>query len=129
MNSRRRSKLSDLITKRDNYCCCCCNYDDKLTLHHIIPQSNGGSNRYGNIICVCESCHVQIHKNTLNDIMFIPSLDARTSRILVFREIIACGVPSSYTSGMCYIKSIFKKLPKIPEHPSIHQRNKENDRI
>ena len=30
----------------------------KLSTHHIVPLSKGGSNDYENLICLCKKCHV-----------------------------------------------------------------------
>jgi 5-methylcytosine-specific restriction protein A len=32
------------------------------SIHHIIPIEKGGTNRYSNLMLLCESCHKKIHK-------------------------------------------------------------------
>ena len=43
-------------------CQCCFKYfGDKLTIHHIKPLSEGGSNDVSNLIPICEPCHKRTH--------------------------------------------------------------------
>ena len=54
-------KLSLLCKERANYTCEICG-DYALDAHHAIPLEKGGPNTLDNLICVCRSCHRQIHK-------------------------------------------------------------------
>ena len=53
--------LREAVFTRDNYTCQCCgkmvNDGVILHVHHIIYRSQGGTNRMGNLITVCEKCH------------------------------------------------------------------------
>ena len=41
----------------NNYCPICLNQKDSFEYHHCIPASEGGSDDYVNILCICNSCH------------------------------------------------------------------------
>ena len=50
-----------------NYCCQACErkyIKRKLSLHHIVPVAEGGSNSRANLILVCWDCHNKIENNT-----------------------------------------------------------------
>ncbi|MFA4974048.1 MAG: HNH endonuclease [bacterium] len=47
---------------RDRYTCQVCGSGEDLTLHHLKTREEGGSDDAGNLITVCRSCHVVIHK-------------------------------------------------------------------
>lgn len=57
------------VLARDNYICRNCkgkSKDKKLEVHHIIPQSNNGSDEENNLITLCKTCHDKVHNGTLN---------------------------------------------------------------
>ena len=54
-------ELSLVCKERANYKCELCG-DHAIDAHHIIPLEEGGPNTLDNLICVCISCHRQIHK-------------------------------------------------------------------
>lgn len=47
------------IRARDGYKCCRCGEtkQNRLTLHHIIPRKEGGTNNDGNLMTLCRKCH------------------------------------------------------------------------
>ena len=53
--------LREAVFTRDNYTCQCCKKTVRdgtiLHVHHIVYRSQGGTNRMGNLITVCEKCH------------------------------------------------------------------------
>lgn len=54
--------------KEFNYQCQACRKKHRkmrLSLHHIIPVIEGGSNDYDNIILVCKECHNKIEEESL----------------------------------------------------------------
>lgn len=55
------NELSLKCKERADYMCELCG-DHALDAHHIIPLEEGGTNTLDNLICVCRSCHRQIHK-------------------------------------------------------------------
>ncbi len=63
------NRLRFVIYKRDNYTCQICgckvspNYegDKKANCHHIVPLGRGGTNRFDNLITLCNRCHSFIH--------------------------------------------------------------------
>jgi 5-methylcytosine-specific restriction endonuclease McrA len=56
------------VLARDEYKCQYCkgkNKNDKLEVHHIIFQSNGGSDEESNLITLCKTCHDAIHNGSI----------------------------------------------------------------
>ena len=53
--------LREAVFSRDDYTCQCCGRSIKdhaiLHVHHIRYRSQGGTNRIGNLITVCDKCH------------------------------------------------------------------------
>ena len=46
------------VFNRDGFICQCCQKrSDRLTLHHIVYRSKGGTDSVNNLITVCETCH------------------------------------------------------------------------
>lgn len=63
------SNIREYVLTRDNYTCQLCkgkNKDKKLEIHHIIFKSNGGSDEPDNLICICKTCHDNVHKGLVN---------------------------------------------------------------
>jgi len=50
------------ILWRDNYRCQHCKSDDNLQAHHIRQRKDGGTNKVGNGITLCEKCHDDLHE-------------------------------------------------------------------
>ena len=53
--------LREAVFSRDNYTCQCCGRSIKdhaiLHAHHVKYRSQGGTDRIGNVVTVCEKCH------------------------------------------------------------------------
>ena len=49
----------NLIHKRDNHTCQYCGAKENLTIDHIIPQSRGGIDSWGNLVSCCTSCNAK----------------------------------------------------------------------
>ena len=59
------------IKERDKYTCQNCKVCiTDGDVHHIIPKSWGGSNRPGNLIYLCKSCHDKCHMNNNDNDLF-----------------------------------------------------------
>lgn len=52
--------IKDEIRERDGGCVRCEDEED-LTLHHIIPLSQGGMNAKSNYAMLCDDCHIKAH--------------------------------------------------------------------
>ena len=56
------------VLNRDKYTCQHCKgktKDSKLEVHHIIFRRNGGSDEEGNLICLCKTCHDNLHDGNI----------------------------------------------------------------
>lgn len=59
-------KLCASVLRRDGYKCRVCKSRNHLHCHHIIFRSQGGSDSTGNLITLCNKCHIDgVHKNHL----------------------------------------------------------------
>jgi 5-methylcytosine-specific restriction endonuclease McrA len=56
-------KLRESIFKRDGYACLECGHDaiKHLTVHHIIPRCEGGTDDPENLETLCWRCHSKVH--------------------------------------------------------------------
>jgi 5-methylcytosine-specific restriction endonuclease McrA len=66
IKSRNKAKTRKfLMRSMTNYyshtCIKCGKKNIKLTKHHIVPKSEGGSNELSNIYYICRHCHDIIH--------------------------------------------------------------------
>ena len=68
---RKLSWTKYRVLKRDNYTCIYCGVDSlptsKYTVDHIIPQSRGGKNTWGNTACACFGCNQRKADRTPNE--------------------------------------------------------------
>ncbi|MBU3128746.1 RNA-guided endonuclease IscB [Clostridium tagluense] len=56
------------VLSRDSYTCQCCkgkSKDRKLEVHHIVFRRDGGSDEESNLICLCKTCHDNLHQEKL----------------------------------------------------------------
>ena len=51
----------EIILEAQGNQCNRCGSSDLLSLHHILPQSKGGTDSYDNIMVLCEPCHAYAH--------------------------------------------------------------------
>ena len=55
-------RIRKRVYERDNYTCQGCGETDtELHAHHIVPKSDGGSDRMDNLLTLCKPCHERIH--------------------------------------------------------------------
>ncbi|MDE1940615.1 MAG: HNH endonuclease [Patescibacteria group bacterium] len=63
---RTASKKARIIEKQEGKCLRCGKvFGEKLTIHHIVPKSKGGSNNLANLAGYCRPCHTVEDKKTL----------------------------------------------------------------
>ena len=55
------NKLKAECKEEANYICAICG-GEALDAHHVIPLEEGGTNEKDNLICLCRTCHQQVHK-------------------------------------------------------------------
>lgn len=54
-----------LMYERDNWHCRHCNTSFSLTPHHVVFQSQGGTDDLNNLLCLCIRCHNAVHDRLL----------------------------------------------------------------
>ncbi len=52
--------MRELVVRLYDDECGNCGARENLVIHHIVPESVGGTNRLGNLACLCVSCHRKI---------------------------------------------------------------------
>ena len=58
--------VKQAVLSRDKYTCQICGKKQvKFEVHHIIPKSQGGSNRMENLTTLCSECHHKVHNGEL----------------------------------------------------------------
>lgn len=63
------ANTKEMVLNRDNYICQCCKgkrKDSKLEVHHIVFQSQGGSDSQENLITLCHTCHSLLHSGKIS---------------------------------------------------------------
>lgn len=64
MNWIRKDKRL-AIYRRDDFSCVYCGSREKLTLDHVIPHNDGGSNEADNLVTCCHECNCSRGKKSL----------------------------------------------------------------
>ncbi len=54
------------IMERDNYLCVLCGTGEELTLDHILPLSEGGTNGNSNLRVLCHACNQRERRTRLD---------------------------------------------------------------
>lgn len=54
--------LRKRIAERDEHKCMICGFSFAVEVHHIIPRSEGGTHKSGNLITLCPNHHAMAHK-------------------------------------------------------------------
>ena len=121
--------VKQYVRERDKYTCQICKADTikkgtGLEVHHIIPRSQGGSNKPSNLISLCKKCHNKVHSNS-NDNKYFRELQKRkindtykdatfmnTSRWRIY-ESIGSECPTYISYG--YITSLNRKTNNLPK--------------
>lgn len=57
-------RMKARVKREQNYFCVDCDLRKRLTIHHIKPRAQGGSNSRKNLIGLCGDCHKQRHRST-----------------------------------------------------------------
>lgn len=61
--------LRDKVLERDRYTCLRCDtrfkVKSKLSVHHLVPRANGGTNVMHNLVTLCHPCHDLVEVNDL----------------------------------------------------------------
>jgi hypothetical protein len=57
-------EVKEIILKRDKNTCYFCKRTMKkgLDVHHKKPRKNGGTDEYENLVALCKSCHIKLHR-------------------------------------------------------------------
>jgi len=73
----------DAVFFRDHFCCLRCRSEGKLTVHHIMPRSEGGHDDLSNLMTLCRKCHDYIEGlplRTRDQIINEPAPDDKRAR-------------------------------------------------
>jgi hypothetical protein len=52
--------ISEFLVKTGRLCCIC-RKEHKVSVHHIIPKEDGGTDDFDNAIPLCPNCHNEVH--------------------------------------------------------------------
>ena len=77
------NKIKRDVLNRDNWTCQVCKKSHSSQVHHIIPRSSGGSDNVGNLITLCNRCHVLVSPvpdSILTKVWGIPSCNIKEER-------------------------------------------------
>ncbi len=79
------SEIRRAVLSRDGHRCQIpgCISDTNLTIHHIVPKSDGGSNEISNLVTLCEGCHRDIHRFGLGAMIRSPRIPEKR---VIFRH-------------------------------------------
>lgn len=55
------TKLKQQIIEHCGTVCANCGSSQEIEYHHIVPLSNGGTNRVSNYVALCSVCHLKAH--------------------------------------------------------------------
>ena len=77
------------VYKRDNFQCCYCGFDGRpfpswfqLSIDHILPRGQGGSNELENLATVCQACNSITSRMKFDHAMSVEQiLKAKISRV------------------------------------------------
>ena len=67
VDSAEWKAVAKVIKKRDKYACQSCGSKLGLTVHHILPRSDGGNDLPDNLITLCSYCHDEVESLELKD--------------------------------------------------------------
>jgi len=62
LNEKEWKSVETKIKKRDGYTCRSCGLRVNLTVHHILPRDEGGTEIPDNLITLCRVCHDEIEE-------------------------------------------------------------------
>jgi hypothetical protein len=110
--------IKQYILSRDNYTCQYCkgkSKDSKLQVHHIIPRSQGGSNRPNNLLTLCKTCHDKLHAGNIKlTKRHIKNLNLHhATHMNILQSLIRKNL--SYTETYGYITKVIREYFKIPK--------------
>jgi hypothetical protein len=72
----------EYVLHRDGHTCQACKGKNKiLNVHHIVPRSQGGTDKPDNLITLCESCHKKLHAGRLK-IDFKPAKNFKAETLM-----------------------------------------------
>ena len=58
----RWQRLRAQALSRDGKRCRRCGASDRLEAHHLVPVSEGGSDKLSNVVTLCRACHLDLHR-------------------------------------------------------------------
>lgn len=113
MNESNKHKLFLESNRKCIYCNCTLS-ENSMTVDHIIPTSQGGSNKIYNKVCACEACNG--HKSSLAVNQFIGSQKPGKRRQYYAR------VEDMFNRGQIDEQKYARLMGKVKNESSIFQR-------
>lgn len=107
--------------------CVNCGATEFIEYHHIVPLTNGGTNRISNIVPLCQSCHAKAHGKVWKGKNFNAGrprkvkLDETTLPVMDAYFACEIGQKEAYTKlGMCQdafikLKKLYKESHAVPD--------------
>jgi len=98
------------VFRKDNFCCVYCGSLENLTVDHILPKANGGSNALENLQTLCKTCN-----DLKSDAIVVDVAAFKQKHAIVFREVPKpTTIITSEYAYYCYIQAILGK-EAVPE--------------
>lgn len=99
------------VLARDNYTCQICKGKSKdriLNTHHIIKETEGGSNRAENLVTLCSTCHKAFHEGKITHTFKKPKQYKETAFMNILRQQVIRRLECEVTYGN--ITTVDRKL-------------------
>jgi len=110
-------RLRDRVLEEDGGVCQCCGGGRKISVHHIIPVSEGGGLLdHGNLVSICESCGKRVHDIHLRyggqQFVLSGAAVVKVFNVAILREMRITGTKTSVRESF---RGNFLRRRKIPD--------------
>ncbi len=112
------ANVREYVLHRDHHTCQnprCPGSDPVLTVHHIRPRCEGGSDRPANLITLCQTCHDHHHHDHPLDLQAPPPLRAATQFNVVKTYVIRAVDHLNHSITFGYITKTDRQALNLPK--------------